>query len=73
MADPLSILGLTIAIFDQLIKLGERTAELTSDIRAFDEVGSGQCRLLTAFKLITIRISGNSLRISNMRRDKPDL
>ena len=42
MADVLGILGLTIAIFDQLIKLGERTAELTADIRAFDEVGAGQ-------------------------------
>lgn len=38
MADVLSVLGVTIAIFDQLIKLGERTAELASDIRAFDEV-----------------------------------
>ena len=38
MIDPVSIVGLTIAIFDQLLKLGERTAELTSDIRAFSDV-----------------------------------
>ena len=38
MIDPASIVGLTIAIFDQLLKLGERSAELTSDIRAFSDV-----------------------------------
>jgi hypothetical protein len=35
--DPLSIAGLTIGLFDTLLKLGERTAELVSDSRAFDE------------------------------------
>ena len=39
MVDPASIAGLTIAIFDQLLKLGERSAELTADIRAFTDVG----------------------------------
>ncbi|KAI9773189.1 MAG: hypothetical protein M1840_008310 [Geoglossum simile] len=37
MADPLNTVGLTIAIFDSLLKLGERTAVLISDVRAFDE------------------------------------
>lgn len=40
MLDPLSIAGLSLAIFDELLKLGERTAELVSDIRSFDEVKS---------------------------------
>jgi hypothetical protein len=35
--DPLSIAGLTIGIIDQLLKLGERTAELVNDARAFDD------------------------------------
>jgi hypothetical protein len=35
--DPLSIAGLTIGVLDQLLKLGERTAELVNDARAFDE------------------------------------
>ena len=39
MLDPVSIVGLTIAIFDQLLKLGERSAELTADIRTFTDVG----------------------------------
>ncbi|KAI9685289.1 MAG: hypothetical protein M1822_004662 [Bathelium mastoideum] len=34
--DPLSIAGLTIAVFDELWKLGEATAELLSTYRAFD-------------------------------------
>jgi hypothetical protein len=38
MVDPLSLAGLTLAICDELLKLGERTAELVRDIRAFDEV-----------------------------------
>ena len=37
MADVISILGLAIAFFDQLLKLGERTAELI-DAKAFAEV-----------------------------------
>ena len=37
MIDAVSIAGLTIGVFDQVLKLGERTAELTSDIRAFSE------------------------------------
>ncbi|KAL3421517.1 hypothetical protein PVAG01_07961 [Phlyctema vagabunda] len=36
MIDPTSIAGLTIAIFDQLLKLGERTAQLIADARGFD-------------------------------------
>ncbi|KAE9583941.1 hypothetical protein CGMCC3_g227 [Colletotrichum fructicola] len=34
--DPLSIAGLTIAVLDQLWKVGNRTAELVSDYREFD-------------------------------------
>ncbi|KAH0430442.1 hypothetical protein CcaCcLH18_07822 [Colletotrichum camelliae] len=34
--DPLSIAGLTIAVLDQLWKIGNRTAELVSDFRDFD-------------------------------------
>ena len=36
--DPLSIAGLTIAVFDQLWKFGEATAELLSTYKAFDYV-----------------------------------
>jgi hypothetical protein len=46
MLDPLSIAGLTITIFDQLLKLGERTAELITDIQAFDEVRIYRCPAL---------------------------
>jgi len=38
MVDPLSLAGLTLANCDELLKLGEKTAELVRDIRAFDEV-----------------------------------
>jgi len=38
MLDPLSIAGLTIAIFDQLLKLGERTCQLIADAKTFDDV-----------------------------------
>ncbi|KAJ5178875.1 hypothetical protein N7492_002085 [Penicillium capsulatum] len=36
MTDPISILGLTFTVVDLLIKHGERTAELISDVRAFE-------------------------------------
>jgi hypothetical protein len=39
MLDPLSIAGLAITIFDQLLKLGERTAQLLADAKTFDDVG----------------------------------
>lgn len=38
MLDPISVAGLALAVFDQLLKLGERTAEAISDIRSFDQV-----------------------------------
>lgn len=38
MLDPLSIAGLTISIFDQLLKLGERTCKLIADAKTFDDV-----------------------------------
>ncbi|KAM0490786.1 hypothetical protein ACHAP8_011180 [Fusarium lateritium] len=34
--DPLSVAGLTIAVLDQLWKLGDRTAELVGNFRSFD-------------------------------------
>lgn len=37
--DPLSLAGLTIAVVDALIRYGERTAELISDARGFNDVG----------------------------------
>jgi len=40
MIDPLSSAGLAIAVFDQLWKLGERTAELVADFREFDNVSN---------------------------------
>jgi hypothetical protein len=36
--DPISLAGLTLAIFDELLNLGERTAEVVRDIRAFEDV-----------------------------------
>ena len=45
MVDPVGIVGLTIAIFDQRLKLGERSAELTSDIRAFTDVSESRMNL----------------------------
>jgi hypothetical protein len=38
MADAIGIAGLAIAVFDQLLKLGERTAQTIQDIRTFAEV-----------------------------------
>jgi hypothetical protein len=38
MVDPLSIAGLAISIFDQLLKLGERTCQLLADAKTFDDV-----------------------------------
>jgi hypothetical protein len=38
MADIVGLTGLVITIFEQILKLGEKTDQLISDIRAFDEV-----------------------------------
>lgn len=38
MIDPLSVAGLTFAVVDALIKLGERTSELIQDANAFESV-----------------------------------
>ena len=38
MIDPLSVAGLTITVIDALIKLGDRTGELISDVNAFESV-----------------------------------
>ena len=38
MIDPLSVAGLTFAVVDTLIKLGERTSELIQDANAFESV-----------------------------------
>ncbi|KAJ0414706.1 hypothetical protein BJY00DRAFT_305397 [Aspergillus carlsbadensis] len=40
MIDPVSISGLTIAVVDALIRYGERTAELISEVRTFNEDSS---------------------------------
>ncbi|KAH8646464.1 hypothetical protein BGZ60DRAFT_553738 [Tricladium varicosporioides] len=40
MVDPLSLAGLTLAIFDELLKLADKTAEIVQDIRTFDEVST---------------------------------
>jgi hypothetical protein len=40
MLDPLSVAGLTITVIDGLLKLGERTAELISNARGFDDVST---------------------------------
>lgn len=41
--DPLSIAGLTIAVLDQLWKIGEGTAQLVSNFRDFDSVRPRSC------------------------------
>ena len=38
MLDPLSVAGLALAVFEMLLKLGERTAEVISEMRSFDQV-----------------------------------
>ena len=38
MLNPLSVAGLALAVFEQLLKLGERTSEVISDIRSYDQV-----------------------------------
>jgi hypothetical protein len=40
MIDPLSITGVTLAVTDALLKLGERTAVLISDAAAFEDVSN---------------------------------
>ena len=52
MVDPVGIVGLTFAIFDQLLKLGERSAELTSDIRAFTGVSESFMNLCYALDVV---------------------
>ena len=60
MLDPLSLAGLTLAVFDELLKLGKTTAEVISDMRSFDEVLLSLQRiqhnhLLTAARMSCIR------------------
>lgn len=38
MLDPLSVAGLALAVFETLLKLGERTGEVISEMRSFDQV-----------------------------------
>lgn len=38
MLDPISIAGLALAVFDQVLKLGTKTAEVAAEMRAFDDV-----------------------------------
>ena len=42
--DPLSVAGVTIAIIDDLLKLGERIAKCISDVQAFSEVSGKHVR-----------------------------
>lgn len=38
MADIIGILGLALAVFDELLTIGERTADIIKEIRAYDTV-----------------------------------
>ena len=38
MLDPVSVAGLALAIFDELLKLGTKTAQLAAEMRSFDNV-----------------------------------
>ena len=40
MLDPISIAGLALAVFDEVLKLGAKTAEVISEMRTFDDVSS---------------------------------
>lgn len=54
MIDPLSVAGLTIAVVDALIKLGDRTGELISDANAFESVSIFRLRYeIFAYRLRT--------------------
>ena len=63
MIDPASIVGLTFAIFDQLLKLGERSAELTADIRGFSDVRR-DTRPLTQTSAVVISSCSRSTSVS---------
>jgi hypothetical protein len=43
MADPISIAGLAIAVFDKILLVGSKTAEIISDYRHFDDVRPPGC------------------------------
>ena len=38
MLDPISVAGLALAVFDEVLKLGAKTAEVISEMRTFDDV-----------------------------------
>ena len=38
MLDPISVAGLAVAVFDQLLKLGSKTREIISEMHSMDEV-----------------------------------
>ena len=44
MLDPVSVAGLAVAVFDQLLKLGSKTWEIISEMRSLDQV---RCRFAT--------------------------
>jgi hypothetical protein len=54
MAEIVGITGLVTAIFDQILKLGERTDQLITDIRAFDEVAIYTFHTLKLVQLIEV-------------------
>ena len=72
MADVIGILGITITVFDQLLKLGERTAVLVDDARAFGDVSTfstglsvllRDVRKRRVYGFLTLTFDGNVSRI----------
>ena len=54
--DPISITGLAIAVFDQLWKVGERTAPLIMAYQDFDQVEIDLCVFSSKLSLKSNRI-----------------
>ena len=38
MLDPISVAGLALAVFDEVLKLGAKTTEVITEMRTFDDV-----------------------------------
>lgn len=67
--DPLSITALTLAVLDQLWRIGERTAELVSTYRSFDDV-SGGASPWACFASNIGRVTQDSQNLENEIRDE---
>ena len=57
MLDPVSVAGLALAVFDELLKVGAKTTEVISDMRSFDQVNDQHTIpdkrvLLTRFRIL---------------------